>query len=108
MPTCLPPKNGRRQHLTPCHRSTELCRALPLPQPSPPPPPQAYPLDLVRTRLAAQTSRRYYHGIAHALRSIVAEEGAVGLYRGLGATLMQVGWVWYGPGGGGVGGVGWT
>lgn len=51
----------------------------------------AYPLDLVRTRLAAQTGQRYYRGVVHALRTIVADEGAVGLYRGLGATLLQVG-----------------
>jgi hypothetical protein len=50
---------------------------------------QAYPLDLVRMRLAAQTGARYYHGIAHALRTIVREEGARGLYSGLGATLLQ-------------------
>jgi len=50
---------------------------------------QAYPLDLVRTRLAAQTGARYYHSIAHALRTIVREEGARGLYSGLGATLLQ-------------------
>lgn len=52
---------------------------------------QAYPLDLVRTRLAAQTTQRYYTGIGHALRTIVAEEGVRGLYGGLGATLVQVG-----------------
>ena len=51
---------------------------------------QAYPLDLVRTRLAAQTTRSYYMGIGHALRTIVADEGARGLYRGLGPTLLQV------------------
>ena len=42
---------------------------------------QAYPLDLVRTRLSAQTKAQYYRGIAHALRTIVADEGARGLYR---------------------------
>lgn len=51
----------------------------------------AYPLDLIRTRLAAQTTTRYYHGIGHAIRTIVQDEGAWGLYRGLGATLVQVG-----------------
>lgn len=55
---------------------------------------QAYPLDLVRTRLAAQTQGNYYHGIFPTMRRIVADEGAVGLYRGLGATLLQVGLVW--------------
>ncbi|CAL8463422.1 g2956 [Coccomyxa elongata] len=50
----------------------------------------AYPLDLVRTRLSAQTKTQYYTGIVHALRTIVRDEGARGLYRGLGATLLQV------------------
>nr|GMC94227.1 mitochondrial substrate carrier family protein B-like [Ipomoea batatas] len=50
-----------------------------------------YPLDLVRTRLAAQTSVIYYRGIWHALRTIRREEGARGLYKGLGATLLGVG-----------------
>jgi solute carrier family 25 phosphate transporter 23/24/25/41 len=50
----------------------------------------SYPLDLVRTRLAAQTSHTYYRGITHALSSIIKEEGFRGLYRGLGATLIQV------------------
>lgn len=51
---------------------------------------QAYPLDLVRTRLAAQTQGHYYNGISSTLRCIVADEGVTGLYRGLGATLLQV------------------
>jgi len=51
---------------------------------------QAYPLDLVRTRLSAQTKSQYYTGIAHALRTIVRDEGLMGMYRGLGATLLQV------------------
>ncbi|KAJ4840976.1 hypothetical protein Tsubulata_026496 [Turnera subulata] len=50
-----------------------------------------YPLDLVRTRLAAQTRHIYYRGILHALRTIAREEGLVGLYKGLGATLLGVG-----------------
>ncbi|KAG5533440.1 hypothetical protein RHGRI_027566 [Rhododendron griersonianum] len=50
-----------------------------------------YPLDLVRTRLAAQTNVTYYRGIWHALHTITREEGASGLYKGLGATLLGVG-----------------
>lgn len=50
----------------------------------------AYPLDLVRTRLSAQTTVKYYNGIWHALSTIVKDEGLFGLYRGLGATLTQV------------------
>ncbi|XP_031381038.1 mitochondrial substrate carrier family protein B-like isoform X2 [Punica granatum] len=50
-----------------------------------------YPLDLVRTRLAAQTNVIYYRGIWHALGTIIAEEGHLGLYKGLGATLLSVG-----------------
>ena len=50
----------------------------------------AYPLDLIRTRLAAQTEYIYYNGITDAMKKIVHEEGVIGLYRGIGATLMQV------------------
>ncbi|XP_038720619.1 mitochondrial substrate carrier family protein B-like [Tripterygium wilfordii] len=50
-----------------------------------------YPLDLVRTRLAAQRSTMYYTGISHAFRTICREEGFWGLYKGLGATLLGVG-----------------
>ncbi|ONK76877.1 uncharacterized protein A4U43_C02F780 [Asparagus officinalis] len=50
-----------------------------------------YPLDLVRTRLAAQTNNIYYRGISHALCSICRDEGVRGLYKGLGATLLGVG-----------------
>ncbi|KAG0475326.1 hypothetical protein HPP92_015012 [Vanilla planifolia] len=50
-----------------------------------------YPLDLVRTRLAAQTNHVYYQGIWHALNTICREEGVRGLYKGLGATLLGVG-----------------
>lgn len=54
-----------------------------------PPRAQAYPLDLVRTRLAAQTTSRYYHGIGGTLATIVRDEGLGGLYRGVGPTLLQ-------------------
>ncbi|GFY82159.1 uncharacterized protein LOC130793012 isoform X1 [Actinidia eriantha] len=50
-----------------------------------------YPLDLVRTRLAAQTNVIYYRGIWHALRTISREEGVFGIYKGLGASLLGVG-----------------
>ncbi|KAL9316304.1 hypothetical protein ACSQ67_017305 [Phaseolus vulgaris] len=50
-----------------------------------------YPLDLVRTRLAAQTNFTYYRGIGHALHTICKEEGILGLYKGLGTTLLTVG-----------------
>ncbi|MED6133884.1 hypothetical protein PIB30_032348 [Stylosanthes scabra] len=50
-----------------------------------------YPLDLVRTRLAAQRSDVYYRGISHAFSTICREEGFFGLYKGLGATLLGVG-----------------
>jgi len=51
----------------------------------------AYPLDLVRTRLAAQMGAGHHHGIQHAFRSIVAHEGLAGLYCGLRPTLLQAG-----------------
>ncbi|KAM7254993.1 hypothetical protein ACFE04_020234 [Oxalis oulophora] len=50
-----------------------------------------YPLDLVRTRLAAQRNIMYYKGISHAFHTICREEGFFGLYKGLGATLLGVG-----------------
>ena len=49
-----------------------------------------YPLDLVRTRLATQTTQVRYLGVQHCLSSIYAAEGPRGLYRGLGATLVGV------------------
>jgi len=36
------------------------------------------------------TSAPHYRGIVHALTHIVQQEGVLGLYRGLGATLLQV------------------
>lgn len=50
-----------------------------------------YPLDLVRTRLAAQKSLVYYQGMGHTLRTICRDEGFFGLYKGMGATLLGVG-----------------
>ncbi|CAK8541755.1 unnamed protein product [Lathyrus sativus] len=50
-----------------------------------------YPLDLVRTRLAAQRNVIYYNGMSHAFSTICREEGFFGMYKGLGATLLGVG-----------------
>ena len=50
-----------------------------------------YPLDLVRTRLAAQTTVHHYNGLFHALYTIAKDEGVRGLYRGLSPTLVGVG-----------------
>ncbi|KAF4030222.1 Mitochondrial carrier protein [Phytophthora infestans] len=48
-----------------------------------------YPIDLIRTRLATQLNTDIrYTGIRHAVQRISAEEGVLGLYRGMGATLM--------------------
>jgi hypothetical protein len=53
-----------------------------------------FPLDIVKTRLQNQTSlplekRIYRNGLA-CFRSILAKEGPVGLYRGLGPNLIGV------------------
>lgn len=49
-----------------------------------------YPLDLVRSVLSVQTTNENYKGIADAMRSIVKADGILGLYRGLGPTLMGI------------------
>ena len=36
-----------------------------------------YPLDLLRTRLAAQPEPRVYLGLSHAVFSVVRQEGAI-------------------------------
>ena len=50
-----------------------------------------YPLDLIRTRLAAQTTVKHYNGIGDAFMKILRDEWAKGLYRGLKPTLIGVG-----------------
>lgn len=54
-----------------------------------------YPLDLARTRMAADVSRPghplAYEGLAHCLQSTLQHEGWRGLYRGLLASMMGVG-----------------
>ncbi|KAF2460018.1 mitochondrial carrier domain-containing protein [Lineolata rhizophorae] len=49
-----------------------------------------YPLDLLRTRFAAQGRDRYYAGLRHAARSISAHEGARGWFAGVGAAVVQI------------------
>lgn len=49
-----------------------------------------YPLDLVRTRLAAQTASAKYKGLMDATRTIVKEEGVAGLYKGLWTSCLGV------------------
>lgn len=62
-----------------------------------------YPLDLVRTRLTTQLEgKETYRGITDAFSKIVRREGFIGLYSGLGPTLMvavpnfSISWVVYG------------
>lgn len=51
-----------------------------------------YPLDLLRTRFAAQGSldKRVYTSIAGAVRDIYGHEGPGGFFKGLGASLGQI------------------
>lgn len=49
-----------------------------------------YPLDLLRTRFAAQRSVRAYESLAHSVRHIAENEGTRGFFRGLGTTLTQI------------------
>ncbi|KAF2072773.1 hypothetical protein CYY_005919 [Polysphondylium violaceum] len=49
-----------------------------------------YPLDLIRSRLTVQVFASKYNGINDAFRTIVAEEGVRGLYKGLFASALGV------------------
>ena len=49
-----------------------------------------YPLDLLRTRFAAQGSDRVYANLAGAVAQIRREEGLRGFFRGLGPGLAQI------------------
>jgi len=49
-----------------------------------------YPLDLVRTRLAAQSEPKTYKGMGDAFWKIVQSGGVTGLYRGLFPTLLEI------------------
>ncbi|KAK3497143.1 mitochondrial thiamine pyrophosphate carrier 1 [Neurospora hispaniola] len=49
-----------------------------------------YPLDLLRTRFAAQGTERVYPSLLQALKTIYASEGVTGYFRGLGPGLAQI------------------
>jgi solute carrier family 25 thiamine pyrophosphate transporter 19 len=49
-----------------------------------------YPLDLLRTRFAAQGNDKVYTSLLRAIRQIHREEGAQGFFRGLGPGLAQI------------------
>lgn len=49
-----------------------------------------YPLDLLRTRFAAQSEPRVYHSFRHAVVSIYRQHGITGLYAGLQPTLIEI------------------
>lgn len=49
-----------------------------------------YPLDLLRTRFAAQGTERVYTSLFRAVKDIHRDEGAKGFFRGLGPGLAQI------------------
>lgn len=49
-----------------------------------------YPLDLLRTRFAAQSEPKLYNGIRHALSVIYQSHGIRGFYAGLQPTLIEI------------------
>ena len=49
-----------------------------------------YPLDLLRTRFAAQGKERVYSSLKHAIREIAVSEGPRGFFQGLGAGVGQI------------------
>ncbi|ORY08182.1 mitochondrial deoxynucleotide carrier [Clohesyomyces aquaticus] len=49
-----------------------------------------YPLDLLRTRFAAQGRDRIYPSLAASIRHIAEHEGPAGFFRGLGAGVSQI------------------
>ncbi|KAK3485731.1 mitochondrial carrier domain-containing protein [Neurospora crassa] len=53
-----------------------------------------YPLDLLRTRFAAQGVERVYPSLVHAFKTIYASEGVTGYFRGLGPGLAQIILTW--------------
>jgi solute carrier family 25 thiamine pyrophosphate transporter 19 len=49
-----------------------------------------YPLDLLRTRFAAQGTDKVYSSLLASIRDIAREEGTKGFFQGLGAGVGQV------------------
>ncbi|THY13293.1 hypothetical protein D6D01_08382 [Aureobasidium pullulans] len=49
-----------------------------------------YPLDLLRTRFAAQGNDRVYTSLLSSIRDIASNEGPKGFFRGLGAGIGQI------------------
>jgi solute carrier family 25 thiamine pyrophosphate transporter 19 len=49
-----------------------------------------YPLDLLRTRFAAQGNDRVYSSLRMAIREIARDEGIQGFFRGIGPGLGQI------------------
>lgn len=49
-----------------------------------------YPLDLLRTRFAAQGKERIYDGLVASVRDIYEHEGPRGFYRGSSAAIAQI------------------
>ncbi|GAB7364951.1 hypothetical protein MBLNU230_g5736t1 [Neophaeotheca triangularis] len=49
-----------------------------------------YPLDLLRTRFAAQGTERVYTGLIASVRDITRTEGTAGFFRGVGAGIAQI------------------
>lgn len=49
-----------------------------------------YPLDLLRTRFAAQGTEKVYEGLIASIRDIKRNEGMGGYFRGLGAGVGQI------------------
>lgn len=49
-----------------------------------------YPLDLLRTRFAAQGADKIYASLRSSIRDIARDEGLVGFFQGLGAGVGQI------------------
>lgn len=49
-----------------------------------------YPLDLLRTRFAAQGTDKVYKGLLSSIRDIIRHEGPTGFFRGLNAGVGQI------------------